>query len=258
MGFIGINLYGCYGTRHGTEEKLDRGLVVILPGISGGWIGSLLVRQGLERAGVDCAMEIYDWIGFGTGVRYAFDQEGARQKAAVLAAHIRQYRMEYPGRPVFIVGHSGGAAIAVFAAEEFSDDSPLTGVVAMSPPLSPTYDVSSAVRGSGGSLVHCWSKGDWYLALLTCAGRNFDGVRGDPAGHVGFRLPEEATPEHVEALVRMEQICWERSFIKQGNLGGHVTWVSPAWIRTHIAPRLAEWSPGLVRPQPQEVERDDT
>ncbi len=233
---------GCNTRPYVTQERWNRGLVVILPGIEGPSVHNANIRRGLYDGGLPYALEIYNWHGGKFGPYYAFDEPEARIRAGELAAHIRRYRREYPQRPVFVVGHSGGGAITVFTAEEFAADVPLDGVMMLAPALSPYYDLTRAVAGAGGHIVNCCAPNDYFLKSLTSAGRNFDGEKGDTAGQEGFKLPEDASVETREAFTRLVQIHWSRDMRQESNRGGHNGWTNPSWIAATIVPIIDDWA----------------
>lgn len=242
-------LTGCVRS-HVTQAKLAEGLVLVLPGIEEHSGHSAMIREGLESGGVVCAIEIYGWHKGAFGTYYAFDEPAARFRAAALAARVREYRGEHPGKPVVLIGHSGGGAIVVFTAEAMSGEEPLSGVLCIAPALGPEYDLTRALAGCGGHMTVCHARNDLLLWGLTAVGRNFDGTRGRTAGREGFRLPEVASPEKRKAFESLRQIEWKVSMLEQGNWGGHFGWTDPLWVKAALAPIVNEWTtPGGIRPE---------
>ncbi len=225
-----------------TDQRLEQGLIVILPGIEGPSANNANIRQGLMDAALPYAMEIRNWHGWRAGASYAFDQPACRRQATELAERIAAYRAAHPGRPVFVVGHSAGGAIAVFLAEAMPPDQPLDGVITLAPALSPHYDLTAAIEGSSGNLLNCFTRTDLLLKGLTTAGRNLDGASGATAGHEGFSLPEGAPPRRREAVGYLEQIEWDTSMVKSGNLGGHLGWANAGWVGEYLAPDIRRWA----------------
>lgn len=235
-----------------SDARMDRGMVVVLPGIEGEGAFSFTVQHGLNSGGVDEGIPLYRW---GWPVPVAgllvnqVDVDRARAKADELAAEIVRYKGEHPGRPVHLVGHSGGAAVAVFTAEALPDGETVDGVVLLSPSLSAGYDLGSAMRKTRKGVVHFWSPGD--VALLQVGTRlfgNLDGVNGAAAGAVGF----EHEPAPNDTGGRLYQIRWQPSFVLQGNLGGHFSTTDLRFVANWVAPWIVEdeWPP----PLPAEVE----
>jgi len=222
--------------RYDSPARRANGLVVVLPGIEGPSLYTAALRAGL--ADLPAAIHVFNWAGFWPGVCYAVNQRGARRRADRVVDMIQDYRREHSGRPVVLIGHSGGAAIAVLAAERLAASGgqiePLAGAVALATPLSPGYDLRAALRGVRGGWVACHSRFDLQLRLLTSIGGNFDRRFGRTAGQEGFAGPGADDP-------RFAPIAWDRSMIADGHWGGHVGWASPPWVRRRLAPLLARW-----------------
>lgn len=235
---------GCVsnGAPYVTPERLDKGLVIILPGIEGPGLNNINIRNGLMDAGLPWAMEIYNWHGWRPGASYAFDYEASRHQAAGIAQRILDYRRHYPGRPVFLVGHSAGGAMAVFAAESLPPEASVEGVITLAPALSPTYDLTLALYRCHGRMLNCFSETDMLLRGLTAVGENMDGRRGATAGFEGFTLPAGSPKLRRDAFDYLEQMEWDSSMAKTGNLGGHLGWASSGWVEAYVAPTLMHWS----------------
>ena len=127
-----------------TPQRLQKGLVLVLPGVEGESCINHSIARGLADGGVRSAIEIFDWT---TGVilLFPYHLRGRRRnlaRADRLAERIVAYRKAYPGRPVYLVGHSGGAAMAVLALERLPADTAVTGAVLLQAAISPRYDLS--------------------------------------------------------------------------------------------------------------------
>jgi hypothetical protein len=240
--------FGCNCRPYITDERLNKGLVVILPGIEGPSPLNMSIRKGLYDGGVPYAISIYNWPSGIPGFAYAFSENQCEKRADELAWTIRRYRAEHSGCPVFVVGHSAGAGIAVLTAEHMQASEPLTGVVALAPPLSPEYDVTRALAGSGNRLCCCSDAHDVFLKGLIAFGRNVDGTKGATAGQDGFALPASASAGRREAFSHLRQIRWDSSMSQYGNHGGHFGWTSPPWVAATIAPILSNWAAGAEYP----------
>lgn len=237
---------GCNGRPYITAERSRQGLVMILPGIEGPSVLNASIRQGLMDGGLPYALEIYNWHGPRTGFAftYAWSETACRKRAAAVASRVQEYRAVYPGRPVFIVGHSAGGGIAIFAAEEIPEEDPIDGVIAIAPSLGPDYDLTKALTGAGGHVASCSSDKDMFLRGLITVGRNIDGDWGVTAGQQGFEVPIAATTECREAYSDLVQIRWTPDMAEEGNTGGHFGWTSPAWVAAHLVPIIDQWSHG--------------
>jgi pimeloyl-ACP methyl ester carboxylesterase len=223
------------------RARLDQGLVLILPGIEGRSFLNLAVLQGLLDAGVPYGLEIIDWTtGWKPLVLYHLRAlRRNRRVAAHLAHRIAAYRREYPGRPVWLIGHSGGCGMTLLTAEQLPDDVRLTGAVLLAAAVSPRYDVGPAVaRTERGlwtfhSLLDCL-----FVGVGTTVFGSFDGVHGPAAGMVGLRN----APDGVR------QTGYSLRMIGQFNLGGHFGCVHRVFIAETIAPLLLPGERGDVSP----------
>jgi pimeloyl-ACP methyl ester carboxylesterase len=219
-------------------ERLDRGLVLILPGIEGRSFLNLSLMAGLLDAGLPYAMEVVDWT-TGRFVLLIYHLRAWRRNQRIarqIAARIVDYRREYPGRPVWLVGHSGGGAIALLAAEYLPADVFLTGIVLLAPAMSSRYSYDVAVKRTERGIWNFYSPGDiWFLGLATLICGTFDGVHGLGAGCIGFAQSTEETPV---AESRLRQIPYRLAMIKQFNLGGHFGCVHRVFVAKTVAPIL--------------------
>ncbi len=75
-----------------TPERMDNGLVLLLPGVEGPSYYTASVRQGLERGNLGYALEIHDWTWPGLGMWFAIDEPGARNRAQLVADRVAGYR----------------------------------------------------------------------------------------------------------------------------------------------------------------------
>jgi len=176
-----------------TEERRRQGVVFILPGIEGISANNVGIQQGLADGGVPFALRIYPW-GFPVpGVGMLINQTdvvGNRNAGGRLADEIVAYQQAYPGRGVFLIGHSGGGGIAVFAMESLAGKAgakPIDGAFLVSASLSSDYDLSSALRMTRRGLVNIYNSLDTsLLGVGTAVFGNVDGGHGDSTGRTGF------------------------------------------------------------------------
>ena len=230
---IATFLGGCNARPYVTDERLDKGLVVILPGIEGPGPLNASIRRGFYNGGVPYALEIYNWHKYRLGASYAFNEQASRKRAAEIVERVEAYRAERPGRPVFVIGHSAGGAMAVFAAEAMPEGRPLDGIIVLAPALSPEYELSRALAGCAGRFLNCYSRNDIFLRTLTSIGCNFAGKRGKTAGQEGFR---------AAVCAEVRQLEWDESMRKSGNWGGHRGWASSRWVAGTLAPLMLGWA----------------
>ena len=235
---VGSLLGGCGGSYVG-PERLDRGLVIVLPGIEGRGPMSWAMCRGLNAGGVDYAIELHDWtvLGAPTFLINLRAEKRNRREAAKIASRIVEYQQTYPGRLVFIVGNSGGGAMAVWIAEAMPEGCELDGLILLAPALSPGYPLDAALSRTRRGIASFHSRWDWFFAGLgTIVCGTSDGRHTSSAGRVGFRVPTAG--DRGETYRKLLQIPWRREMWAQGHLGGHTTSSAAPYVAKYVAPLL--------------------
>jgi len=189
-----------------TPERMDAGLVVILPGIEGESGANRNIRDGLNSAGVDRSLQIWHWGRPVPGVGMILNQIdffGNYLASKRIAQRIMEYQDKYPDRPVHIIGHSGGGGIAIFAASVLPDDRRITGVILLSASISSGYDITRALNNCSSGIVNFYNKNDVFLlGLATTVLGNVGGTHGPSAGLLGFNPPGESASEKKQIAYR--------------------------------------------------------
>ena len=227
-------------------ERLECGLILVMPGIEGRSFLNIAIMQGLLDAGLPHAIDIVDWTtGFKGFVLYHL--RGYRRNlrvASALAERIATYRRDYPGRPVWIVGHSGGGGMALLTAAALPNDVRLTGVVLLAAAVSPRFDLRPIQGRVERGIWNYSSWLDWlFVGLGTTLCGTIDGVHGPAAGMIGF------LSETDEQLPPLTQWSYQSRYIGQFNLGGHFGCVHRVFVAETIAPILADDSTEAQRPR---------
>jgi pimeloyl-ACP methyl ester carboxylesterase len=237
-------LSGCATPRTPAAEEYGRGLIWMIPGIRG--TPSMLADacRGLEDAGVQSAIEVYDWERgelFGT-LSNLLDHEANLAHAAKLAESVTDYSRKHAGRPIDVVGYSGGGGLAVMLAEALPEDVRLRNVILVQAAVSPDYDLSSALARIDGKLINFHSALDWLiLGLGTRAFGTMDRANVASAGNVGFNL-EAAVPDEARRA-SVEQPAWTAAMLAKGHYGGHLGMLTYGWNKKYLAPYLIDGSP---------------
>jgi hypothetical protein len=231
------------GTIYTTEARLDKGLVVILPGIEGEGAANHDIRKGLYDAGVPCALAIYRWgypiPGIGLLVNQT-DVAGNRRAGAKLAGRILTYQQKRPGRPVYLIGHSGGGGVAVFALESLAGvGQPVEGAFLLSASLSSNYLMDQALQMTRRGIVNVSNPQDKLLDSGTAVFGNVDGGHGASAGRAGF---SRSYPRLFERRVTGASLGVAGSPHFVATNAAVIAKRAPAWLNS------AKWPPpGLVR-----------
>lgn len=229
---------GCQGRRYlMNKQSLDRGLVIVLPGIDGWAPYNENACKALYRECLDMAVELYDWT---LPMGLLLNQCGIlnnRIAASGLASRIVAYHKEHPGRPVYLIGHSGGTAIAVWAAEALPGEERVERIVLLASSLSPGYDLSKAMRHTRMGVVNFYSGRDGaLLGVGTILMGTMDGQHTEAAGKVGFR-PMGRGAVYYGNLV---QVPWDPRMTAVGHDGGHFGYTAPRFMQAHVKPWLTE------------------
>jgi pimeloyl-ACP methyl ester carboxylesterase len=226
-----------------SESLRRKGLVIILPGIEGKSSLNEHIRQGLVAAGVDCAIEIHQWgllvpviKLFANQVNVPGNYSAGRQIAKVIAT----YQDRYPDNSVYLIGHSGGGGIAVFALEaleKMPGNHRITGAVLLSPSISASYNLSVALKHTRLGIANFYNESDVaLLGLGTTILGNVDGWRGAAAGRASFDRPGlDDTPEKVFAYSKLYQVKITREMTSSRL--AHMGTTGVAFIATYVA----EW-----------------
>lgn len=179
-------------TYYTSLDRMDKGLVVILPGIEGESAANQDIRRGLDEAGVPYALAIYRW-GFplpGIGLYMnQTDTAGNRRAARELAERIVQYQTNFPGRPVFLSGHSAGGGEVVFTLEALGElgAEPVEGAFLLAASISSEYPLHAAMRMTRRGLVNVYNPEDDLLNTGAVFFGNVDGGHAPSAGRAGFQ-----------------------------------------------------------------------
>lgn len=224
-----------------TVTHLDRGLIWMIPGIQG--TPSMLAEacRGLKDAGVQPAIEVYDWRRdelFGA-LANLVDREQNLRHAAEIASAITTYARKHAGRSIDVVGYSGGGGLAVMIAEALPEDVRLRNLILVQAAISPEYDLSAALARIDGKLINFHSALDWaILGLGTRALGTMDRANVASAGKVGFDLAVAVPDEALRA--RVEQPQWTVAMLASGHYGGHFGMLTYGWNKKFLAPYLID------------------
>ncbi len=229
---------GCSHADLKTQDRFNRGLVIILPGIEGRSIWNENLARGLDDGQVRSAIEVHDW---GTPIPGGFllnlaDMERNRNEAQKLRGRVLDYWRQYPGRPVQLVGHSGGAGIAVLTAEQMAPNEKLDRLVLLAAAISPGYDLTTALSRTRRGIYNCYSEQDsLFLGPGTLIFGTIDRQHAESAGKIGFRTPDNLSADGARQYAKLHQIAWTPKMIWMGHDGGHFGWADRGFVRNWVA-----------------------
>lgn len=222
-------------------ERIDQGYTIVLPGIWGSAPLDHGIVKGLIDADVPSAIELYDWTVGPLWLVYnlrALDRN--RIEAQKIAGKIVAYQDRYPGRPVNLIGYSGGGGVAVLTLEALPPDRRITKAILLAPTLAQDYDLGPALRHTEHGIHNFHSPIDVpMLVVLTTALGTTEGRHAPSAGAFGFAIPQgrdgSQDQEHAPRLVQHQ---YALDMIGSGHPGGHFGWTSRIFIAKWVAPIL--------------------
>lgn len=226
--------------RSGASERLREGLAIVLSGIEA--IGPLSwnICKGLEDGGFRGAIVNWEWT---TGLWPLFlyhlrGKKRNRRCANQLASFILAYEAEFPGPPIYLVGHSGGGAMIATILEALPEREIVTAAVMLGPALSHDFDLAPALARVKTQLWNYWSYGDFVLcAAGTLACGCSDGKHTLSAGFRGFSMPRDPVKRELYER-KLRQVRWSPRFAKQFHFGGHFGLANRVFVAETIAPIL--------------------
>jgi len=227
----------------GKADRMGNGYVIVLPGIEGYSALNVNIAKGLADGGVKAGIEVYDWT-FGGSVLTAVAnlrvESHHRSEARKIARKIVAYQDKHPGKPTYLVGHSGGGGVAVYALEAMPPKRQVTAAVLLGPALSPNYDLRGALRHTQQGIYNFYSPYDvGFLKVGTSVMGTVDGEHGRAAGAVGFTLPWGLSQEdrHLYASLLRQQ-PYNSKMADAGNPGTHTGWASRDFVAQWLAPLI--------------------
>ncbi len=198
---------------------------------------TIMLRTVTQKDGYPFDIVLAHWS-HGTGRILAdqLDYPHVRDEGANLAMLVQTYRAAQPDRPLFLVGHSAGAAV-VLAALENLPPGVVERAVLLAPAVSDGYDVRRALCAVKQDIHVFYSSRDTlFLGTTTALLGTADRRRGPASGVVGFRpAPNEVDPCTLKKLI---QHPWQSTDRRLGNNGGHFGAYQPDFMRLHILPLL--------------------
>jgi len=229
-------LGGCFRQPEISEAQLDRGCVIMLPGIEGNRWQLAGVYEGLRDAGVDQAIDIIPWGSPPlSSLPNLIDIDANHERARKIAGCIAALRRDRPHAPVTLVGFSGGGGLAVLALEALPEGVAVDRTILVAAAVSARYDVDRLLPHCRDGLVNSYSRFDHVVGAGTQLLGTIDRAHQVSAGHSGFIDADGALLENPA----LTQIPWKSDWIKFGHLGGHTGYLSRTWAREVLAPMIA-------------------
>lgn len=221
-----------------TKSTRERGFVIIVGGIGGVDPLPLSAKLAFPCADVEHCIYDFRWThGVGRFLRDLQDIRHLRKRADELAKIILRLKARNPCCPIYLVGHSAGTGIVLFATEHLPPKC-LERIVLLASAVSPTYDLRPALRATKREIVSFYSPLDFLvLGWGTSHFGTVDRIYGRAAGFEGFCLPERLPKWDRELYRRLIQVCWKPGMLPF--FGGlHNSSSMPLFLAHYVAPWL--------------------
>jgi pimeloyl-ACP methyl ester carboxylesterase len=214
------------------------GVVFVVGGVGGVDPLQSWAQVALPLAGVPHEVRVFEWTH--SKFRYLRDLQDTRylkEKAGELAAQVMAVKAEDASRPVFLMGHSAGAALVLEAAGDLPPGA-LDRIIVLSAAVSPGYDLRPALRATRGEVVSFNSPLDRFMLSF---GTNFFGTVDryyvNAAGMEGFKAPDDLDEEGRRLYSRLVQSAWSADmFFERGCL--HNSTCMPLFLSRQVTPWL--------------------
>lgn len=235
---MSLGLWGC-GISWSDREGIIRhdGIYVFhAPGISGDVPHDHFFAAGLLRAGVQ-EVTFVNWTTHSPG-RNLYDTELHEAQAHRLIERLRGFKATSPDARVILTSHSGGAVIAIRAAELLDvGENIIEQVWLLAPALSPDYDFGPALERVPRIVAFSSPHDGLILGAGTSLFGTSDRYFGDAGGRVGF------TYNHP----RFEQWGYDPTWLEFRNTGDHLQVLSQRFAWRVIGPSMLNWIPPAAR-----------
>ena len=223
-----------------TADRRARGYVIVLPGVEGRSYMNENIAFGLRDGGVPGAIEIHDWTVGGPltwllSLRWSSHHE---KQAAKIVAKIKAYQDAYPGRPVCLIGHSGGGGMIVLILERLPPERKIDCAILLAPALAPDHDLRKALIHTRSGIWNYYSKYDvGFLQAGTSTFGTIDGRHARAAGAVGFVKPwgmDKSGHDLYDRLLHQQEFTPQMA--DTGHYGLHTTWARRSFVTRWLAP----------------------
>jgi pimeloyl-ACP methyl ester carboxylesterase len=212
-------------------------LLLHLPGVAGYRYCDRRMLAGLRDASVDAHIVVYDWTENDPGIHALQAYDRHQREAQTIADLIAAHAAADPQSPIYLTAHSGGCGLAAWALAKLPPDVKVQTVLFIAPALSPTFDLSPALRHVNGKLYAFSSRFDTLILFTgTRLFGTIDGVQTEAAGYCGFIQPKQADPLLYQKLIsRTYQADWAR----YSDFGDHIGGMSRTFAAAVLAPLIS-------------------
>lgn len=232
-----------YHRRLTSAERLQNGLIIVLPGIDGCTTVSDNIARGLAQSGSASAVEVHDWRSFrGWNPLHLAMFHRNRHQAQRIRDRIIDYQQRYPNRPVHLIGHSAGAGMALFVLESLPAAHQVDSAVLLAAAVSRTLDTGELTEATRNGIWNFSSRRDLMtVGLGTMIFGTMDRRHAISAGALGFR--SSCAADRAGSEDKLHEVAWSRQMLRFWHLGGHFGCTNSAFVSRYVAPIIS----GCVR-----------
>jgi pimeloyl-ACP methyl ester carboxylesterase len=227
----------------GASEPAEpvEGVVYVVGGVGGVDILATSARWALPRAGVAHELRGFAWThGKGHILLDLRDTRNFDARAAELGTLIADQLEREPERPVYLLGHSAGAALVLRAAEKLPPAS-VERIILLAPAVSPHYDLRPALQATRGEIVAFTSTYDrGVLGMGTTLFGTVDRYYVPAAGLNGFHLPADLNEADRQLYQRLVQVPYRAVQMLRLEGGLHHGSTMPIFLSREITPWLSK------------------
>jgi pimeloyl-ACP methyl ester carboxylesterase len=216
--------------------------IIVLPGVEGPSPCARGIISGLRQSHPNATFEIFDWT---TGhpsymLYHACAWNRNQNVAAILAEHIVTLQTQQPDRPIILVGHSGGGAMAIVALEQLPPGFRVHQAILLAPDIAPTHPLAASLDRTIQGIDVFHSKLDCFiLGAATASVGTIDRVWTPAAGMIGFHTPSYADEASASLYsTKLRQHGYEVAMSRTGHFGGHFTCTLPEFVNRYVSPVL--------------------
>ncbi len=210
-----------------TEPNLTLGKAILLPGITNFMQELSPFVTMLREAHPQLSIELRRWGPAFRPFHNLFSEPANRRRAAELAEEIADYRRKNPHHPVYLLGYSGGGAMAVFIVEALPEDVSIDRLILLAPAVSQSYPVVEKIMPKIRDFAVVYaSRLDAPVGVGTRLLGTLDRKWERSAGSRGF----------CDKHDRLVQVDWNPTALRKRHFGNHASYMSRAWQREYLLP----------------------
>lgn len=226
--------------RFGVPERSGSGdgdIVVLVDGVGRFQAAVLMVRRALRSLAPEITTVIFSWQ-FGLPGEIWTDLmwlSRNKRMGRCLARKLIALRRAHRDAKIHLLAYSGGAGVAVFACEHLRGARLIDTFILACPALSPSYDLSRALRSVSCCYALVSEADNVVLGLGTRIFGTMDRRFESAAGRVGFVLPADGEVTYPRCYERLGQIRWTPAGAEtMGHCGGHSGWATTRFLEVHL------------------------